>query len=54
MDSRQVEGRTRGRAARPRQGASMGDVARLAGVSSQTVSRVSNGFAGVSEETRRL
>ncbi|MDX2826978.1 LacI family DNA-binding transcriptional regulator, partial [Streptomyces ipomoeae] len=46
-------GRTRGRAARPRQGASMGDVARLAGVSSQTVSRVSNGFAGVSEETRR-
>ncbi|MDX2938434.1 LacI family DNA-binding transcriptional regulator, partial [Streptomyces ipomoeae] len=54
MDSRQAEGRTRKRTARPRQGASMGDVARLAGVSSQTVSRVSNGFAGVSEETRRL
>ncbi|TQE23752.1 LacI family DNA-binding transcriptional regulator, partial [Streptomyces ipomoeae] len=41
MDSRQAEGRTRKRTARPRQGASMGDVARLAGVSSQTVSRVS-------------
>ncbi|KUN86101.1 LacI family DNA-binding transcriptional regulator [Streptomyces griseoruber] len=40
----------------PRQGrvtASMADVARLAGVSSQTVSRVSNGYAGVNEETRR-
>jgi DNA-binding LacI/PurR family transcriptional regulator len=30
----------------------MGDVARLAGVSSQTVSRVSNGYANVSENTR--
>ncbi|ODA71063.1 Lactose operon repressor [Streptomyces sp. AVP053U2] len=43
---------------RPRGGsrparASMADVARLAGVSSQTVSRVSNGYAGVNEETRR-
>ncbi len=44
--------RTRGRgpgAARP----SMADVARLAGVSSQTVSRVSNGQANVDERTRR-
>ncbi|QFQ98920.1 LacI family DNA-binding transcriptional regulator [Streptomyces phaeolivaceus] len=31
----------------------MGDVARLAGVSAQTVSRVSNGFAGVNEDTRQ-
>ncbi|WP_280885328.1 LacI family DNA-binding transcriptional regulator [Streptomyces sp. LBL] len=31
----------------------MADVALLAGVSSQTVSRVSNGYAGVNEETRR-
>jgi DNA-binding LacI/PurR family transcriptional regulator len=31
----------------------MADVAQLAGVSSQTVSRVSNGFAGVTEDTRR-
>ncbi|MGW0904876.1 LacI family DNA-binding transcriptional regulator [Streptomyces sp. NPDC002853] len=31
----------------------MADVARLAGVSSQTVSRVSNGFPGVNEETRQ-
>ncbi len=43
---------------RPRRGgrvprASMADVARLAGVSSQTVSRVANGYAGVTEETRQ-
>ncbi|MGW2277745.1 LacI family DNA-binding transcriptional regulator [Streptomyces sp. NPDC001770] len=31
----------------------MADVARVTGVSSQTVSRVSNGFPGVNEETRR-
>ncbi|MFE0729845.1 LacI family DNA-binding transcriptional regulator [Streptomyces antibioticus] len=37
---------------RSRTTASMADVARLAGVSSQTVSRVSNGYAGVNEETR--
>ncbi len=41
--------RTPGRAQR----ASMADVARLAGVSAQTVSRVSNGYTGVTEETRR-
>ncbi|WP_416966639.1 LacI family DNA-binding transcriptional regulator [Streptomyces sp. 4F14] len=40
---------TRGR----RTSVSMADVARVAGVSSQTVSRVSNGYAGVTEETRR-
>ncbi|GGQ13506.1 LacI family transcriptional regulator [Streptomyces griseomycini] len=38
---------------RARTTASMADVARLAGVSSQTVSRVSNGYAGVNEKTRR-
>ncbi|MDQ0585143.1 DNA-binding LacI/PurR family transcriptional regulator [Streptomyces rishiriensis] len=38
---------------RGRATASMADVARLAGVSSQTVSRVSNGYAGVNEETRQ-
>jgi DNA-binding LacI/PurR family transcriptional regulator len=45
----------RGRRARGsgRPSVSMADVARLAGVSSQTVSRVSNGYAGVTEETRR-
>ncbi|MGW2087644.1 LacI family DNA-binding transcriptional regulator [Streptomyces sp. NPDC001880] len=31
----------------------MADVARVAGVSSQTVSRVANGFPGVNEETRQ-
>jgi DNA-binding LacI/PurR family transcriptional regulator len=40
-----------GGARRPRR-ASMGDVARLAGVSPQTVSRVSNGYAGVVDSTR--
>ena len=35
-----------------RRGPSMADVARLAGVSSQTVSRVSNGHANVDENTR--
>ncbi|GHD32795.1 LacI family transcriptional regulator [Streptomyces galbus] len=43
----------RGRSRRGPRTASMADVARLAGVSSQTVSRVSNGYAGVNEETRR-
>ncbi|MFE6365475.1 LacI family DNA-binding transcriptional regulator [Streptomyces sp. NPDC057806] len=38
---------------RARTTVSMADVAQRAGVSSQTVSRVSNGYAGVNEETRR-
>nr|BFD82133.1 LacI family DNA-binding transcriptional regulator [Streptomyces sp. Xyl84] len=46
--------RTRGRPrGSGRSTASMADVARLAGVSSQTVSRVSNGYPGVNEKTRR-
>jgi DNA-binding LacI/PurR family transcriptional regulator len=40
-------------ARRPGRGVSMADVARLAGVSSQTVSRVSTGHPGVVESTRR-
>lgn len=39
--------------ARQARRASMTDVARLAGVSAQTVSRVSNGFPGVLESTRQ-
>ncbi|WP_434097955.1 LacI family DNA-binding transcriptional regulator [Streptomyces sparsogenes] len=46
-------GRAGARTDRRVQRASMADVARLAGVSSQTVSRVSNGYSGVTEETRR-
>ena len=38
---------------RPRTGPSQGDVARLAGVSGQTVSRVANAVEGVNPETRR-
>ncbi|WP_244876070.1 LacI family DNA-binding transcriptional regulator [Winogradskya consettensis] len=38
---------------RPRRGVSMADVARLAGVSSQTVSRVSTGHPSVVESTRQ-
>src|SRR5436190_21796045 len=48
-----ARGRPRNRVARRTQSVSMADVARVAGVSSQTVSRVSNGFPGVNEETRR-
>jgi len=43
---------TSGRTRRPGRGVSMADVARLAGVSSQTVSRVSTGHPGVVESTR--
>ncbi|MFI1415050.1 LacI family DNA-binding transcriptional regulator [Streptomyces sp. NPDC020707] len=49
----QAAARPRKRASRRTASASMADVARLAGVSSQTVSRVSNGYAGVNEETRQ-
>jgi DNA-binding LacI/PurR family transcriptional regulator len=41
------------RRTRPGRGVSMADVARLAGVSSQTVSRVSTGHPGVVDATRR-
>ncbi|GAA3338566.1 LacI family DNA-binding transcriptional regulator [Amorphoplanes nipponensis] len=44
---------TAGRTRRPGRGVSMADVARLAGVSSQTVSRVSTGHPSVVESTRR-
>ncbi|WP_212988990.1 LacI family DNA-binding transcriptional regulator [Actinoplanes auranticolor] len=44
---------TAGRTRRPGRGVSMADVARLAGVSSQTVSRVSTGHPGVVESTRQ-
>ncbi len=47
------DGAARRARGRGRTTASMADVARLAGVSSQTVSRVSNGYAGVNEETRQ-
>ncbi|MFF1647947.1 LacI family DNA-binding transcriptional regulator [Streptomyces sp. NPDC058240] len=50
-DSTAARGGADGR--RRTQNASMADVARVAGVSSQTVSRVSNGFPGVNEETRQ-
>ncbi|MEU7905594.1 LacI family DNA-binding transcriptional regulator [Actinoplanes sp. NPDC049118] len=43
---------TAGRTRRPGRAVSMADVARLAGVSSQTVSRVSTGHPGVVESTR--
>lgn len=43
---------TRDSSASKRRGPSMADVARLAGVSSQTVSRVSNGLSNVDEGTR--
>jgi len=44
---------TAGRTRRPARGVSMADVARLAGVSSQTVSRVSTGHPSVVESTRQ-
>ncbi|MFE7106404.1 LacI family DNA-binding transcriptional regulator [Streptomyces sp. NPDC057575] len=50
-DSAPARGGAGGR--RRAQSASMADVARVAGVSAQTVSRVSNGFPGVNEETRQ-
>lgn len=46
-------GRNSPRGARASRGPSIGDVARVAGVSSQTVSRVSNGLTNVEESTRQ-
>jgi DNA-binding LacI/PurR family transcriptional regulator len=55
MSSSAVPGVDRRRLARSEgRRASMVDVARLAGVSAQTVSRVSSGYPGVLDETRQL
>ncbi|MEV6267243.1 LacI family DNA-binding transcriptional regulator [Kribbella sp. NPDC051936] len=50
--SSEVKGARRGAKGHPKSGPSIGDVARLAGVSSQTVSRVSTGSEPVRAETR--